>query len=126
METRELRGDLYSRIGWYNEAEEEYKTALHQEEKLNIMEKLMYIELMMGQTFLAIELGETIRRHKNDENNNWDLISGNLVFAYIGENEFDKAAFLIAECEKDGAREYGWIEEAKMVLEECRQNIKKK
>ncbi|MBC8562373.1 tetratricopeptide repeat protein [Jutongia huaianensis] len=126
METRELRGDLYSEIGWYNEAEEEYKTALHQEENLNIMEKLMYIELMMGQTFLAIELGETIRQHKNDENNNWDLTSGNLVFAYIGENEFDKAAFLIAECEKDGDREYGWIEEAKMVLAECRQNIKKK
>lgn len=122
-ETRAVRGDLFGQLGWYNEAEEEYKQALYFEQNVATMEALMYVELMLNHSFLAIDLGEKMRVRK-DEVENWSGIAANLTYCYIGECEFDAASLLIEECEKDSEREYAWTSDAKKVLEERKQELK--
>ena len=119
--TRFIKGKIYYCIGWYREAEEEYKSALQYEETLEALDNFMYIELMLGHTFLAIEAGEKIRSRKNEaEDGLWDAIAYNLVYAYINEHEFELAETLIEECEQEKDREHLWLEESKQYLEEVR------
>lgn len=117
FETRALRADLFSQIGWYDEAEEEYKVAMHYKEDIDSMRRFMYVELLMNHTFIAIELGEKIRARKS-EDSIWETTANNLALAYVFENEFDAAKNLIAECENDSDREYDWIEEVRKLMEE--------
>ena len=119
--THELRAKLYSQIGWYDEAEEEYKLALYYEEDLETMLDFMYIELMLGHTFLAIELGEKIRIHKDEAGCDiWETAAYNLVRVYTNEHEFDQAELLIKECEKENNKNHIWIEELKEFLKNMR------
>lgn len=122
--TRAAKGKLFYSIGWYDEAEEEYKFALYHEEVVEAMADLMYVELMLGNTFLAIDLGEKIRKRKS-EDDAWIYISGNLTFAYINEHELDAATLLIKECENDTSREYAWIAYAKELIEDLRKEMKR-
>lgn len=124
-ETRKVRADLYGSLGWYNEAEEEYKQALHFEQNIDAMEAMMYIELMLKHSFLAIELGEKMRARK-DEVENWVGIASNLTYCYIGECEFDAARLLIEECEKDSKYKYEWTDETKRVLDERKKSLKER
>lgn len=75
----------------------------------------MYVELLLGHTFLAIDIGEKLRRRKS-ENEVWESTARNLALAYINENEFDEAHLLIEECEMDSEREYEWIEDTKDLM----------
>ena len=119
--TRFIKGKMYNYIGWYDEAEEEYKLALHYEETMEALDDFMYIELMLGHTFLAIEAGEKIRRRKNEaEDDLWDTISYNLIRAYTNEHEFELAEALIEECEQEKDIEHQWLEESKQYLENVR------
>lgn len=95
--TRAMRENLYQLLGWYDEAEEEYKQALYYEENVVTLEDLMYVEIMLNHSFLAIELGEKMRLRKG-EVPDWENISNNLTFCYIDECEFDAAKLLIKEC----------------------------
>lgn len=115
--TREFRAKLYSLIGLYDEAEEEYKLALYHEENLEAMLDFMYIELMLNHTFLAIELGEKIRTRKKEAGVDiWETAACNLVRAYTNEYEFDKAELLIIECEQEKNKNHTWIEDLKEYL----------
>ena len=122
-DTRYAKAKLLDRISWYDEAEEEYKQALRHRESVKAMSGLMYVELMLGHTFLASELGEKIRRRK-DEAANWNIIASNLTYLYIDEREFDKARLLIQECEQEAnAGIHDWIAGAKENMEECRKQL---
>lgn len=117
-DTRALKGNLFDSMAWYDEAEEEYKQALYYEQNINTMDDMMYVELMLGRSFLAIDLGEKIRARK-DETERWAVIARELTFSYISEGEYDAAKKLIEECENDKNRKYDWLEEAKNSIEDC-------
>lgn len=123
FQTRDALGNLYARIGCYDEAEEEFKKALYFEENIITLDKLMYIERMLKHSFLAIELGEKMHERK-DEVEDWSLIANDLVFIYIEECEFDLAEALIYECENDHDRKYEWIKDAKNELKEQKKLVK--
>ena len=123
FQTRDALGNLYARIGYYDEAEEEFKKALYFEENIITLDKLMYIERMLKHSFLAIELGEKMHERK-DEVEDWSLIANDLVFIYIEECEFDLAEALIYECENDHDRKYEWIKDAKNELKEQKELVK--
>ena len=116
--TRFTKAGFYREIGWYDEAEEEYKLALYYEENLGAMENLMYVELMLGHTFLAIELGEKVRKRKDESRDGlWEAVANNLVRAYINEQEYELAENLITECEGEKNNEHLWIENEKEFLQ---------
>lgn len=118
-DTRFAKADLFDCLTWHNEAEEEYKQALYHEENINGIVCLMDIEILLNHTFFAIELGEKIRKRK-DEGMNWAGVASNLTYLYIGEGEIDKAQILIQECEQEkNADIHEWIVGAKECLEEC-------
>lgn len=123
-ETRCLKAELLQNLAWYDEAEEEYKQALYYEEKVDGMAPLMYIEIMLNHTFLAIELGEKIRKRK-EEDKDWCYTANNLVHLYINEGEIDAAEDLINECkgEKDSSI-HKWIEGAEERIKEYKKQLK--
>lgn len=123
--TRSIKAGFFYDMAWYNEAEEEYKLALYHEEDVDVMASLMYVETMLGHTFLAIELGEKIRKRKS-EDKFWHLTANDLTYLYLREYELDAAALLMKECENDKSREYPWMKEAKESLENLRQEMKQK
>lgn len=117
--TRFARADLLEGLFWYDEAEEELKQALYHKEDMNGLLSLMDIEIWLGHTFLAIELGEKIRRRRT-ETPNWAQAANNLVHLYINEGEFDKAQELMTEYEQEGNQgDYEWLEGAKEHMEQC-------
>lgn len=125
-ETRFRKAELLSFIGWYDEAEEEYKRALYYEDNLNGMARLMYTEIMLGHSYLAIELGEKIHAQK-EKYDAWSDVAFNLVQLYIAEGEVELARKLIVECEKeDNSDVHDWIEEAKEGIDEYEKQMKNK
>lgn len=116
--TRFIKAELLETFSWYEEAEEEYKHALYHEENVDGMERLMYVEIMLQHTFLAIELGEKIRKRK-DEDEEWYNTANNLVHLYIGEGEIDAAKDLINECKGEADPSiHKWIEGAEERIKE--------
>lgn len=116
--TRMERAILFENIGFYNEAEEDCKMALYYEESVEAMGHLMYDEMMLKNTYLAIELGEKIRKRKR-EVQDWNITACNLAYLYISEDEFEKAQALIRECENEpDAKKHEWIQDAKDWMEE--------
>lgn len=116
-ETRVLRAKMYKDLKWYNEAEEEFKKALHHDENLEAIYELMCVERMLGNTLFAVGLGEMLRRQK-EKVENWTEVSEDLALIYIEKQDFDSAQILIRECENDKDKEYDWIEDVKDILEE--------
>ena len=116
--THSIKGDFYSRIGWYDEAEEEFKQALYYEENIETMNYCMYVELMLKHTFLAIELGEKIRSRKDEAPEGmWEAVAENLTRVYINEHEFEAAELLIKECEKEENKEHLWFDDMREFLD---------
>lgn len=127
-ETRCMRADLFFWLGFYDEAEEEYKITLYNKEELECIAKLMYIEKMLKHTFLAIELGEKIRKRKSDYKY-WTNIACELVYLYIDVRNIEMAQKLINQCEQEtDVRDYDWIEGAReyieSVMKEEKDNVK--
>ncbi|MDE7207820.1 MAG: hypothetical protein K2N90_11815, partial [Lachnospiraceae bacterium] len=125
-DTRCLKATFLDQLFWYDEAEEEYKQALYHEENIDAMIWLMEIEVLLNHTFLAIELGEKIRKRKA-ETSIWAGVANNLAHLYIGEGAFDKAQDLINECEQENAPDtHNWITNAKENMEAYRKEIQAK
>lgn len=122
-DTRFAKANLFGQLGWYDEAEEEYKHALYHEENADGMGWLMHTEMMLKHTFLAIELGEKIRKRK-DEDPDWMSDARNLAYLYMDEGELDKAEILMNECEweKDSSI-HEWIADARECLEERKKEM---
>lgn len=120
-DTRFAKSDYLVDLALYDEAEEELKQVLYHKKDIDAMCCLMYIENILNHTFLAIELGEEIRKQKN-EVQNWRNISIALTYLYINEGELDKAQILMQECEQEeNAAIHDWIPDARKYLEECRE-----
>jgi tetratricopeptide (TPR) repeat protein len=115
--TRFLRAQLYRDIAAYDEAEEEYKNSLYHEETIEALADLMFVEILLNHTFLAIELGEKIRKRKS-EDDYWTDNANNLAFLYIDEGEFDEARLLIEECEGEEDTKHSWTDKARKYLKE--------
>ena len=125
-DTRYVKATFLDQLLWYDEAEEEYKQALYHEENMDAMICLMDIEFLLNHTFLAIELGEKIRKRKN-EASNWAGVANNLAHLYIGEGEFNKAQDLMNECEREKAPDiHNWIASAKEHMENYKHQMQTK
>ena len=125
-ETRFCRAELLSFLSWYDESEEEYKRALYYEDNLNGMARLMYTEIMLGHSYLAIDLGEKIHAQK-EKYADWSNVASNLVQLYIDEGEVEFARNLIVECEKeDNSDVHDWIEVAKECIDKYEKQMKNK
>ena len=112
-DTRLMRAEMFMSFLLYDEAEEEYKRALYHEENTNAMALLMDLEIVLEHTFLAIELGEKLRKRK-EETEHWDGVASNLAYLYIGEGQLDAAEALIQECEEGSdSGNHEWIDEAR-------------
>lgn len=114
-QTRLKRAELFVELGWYDEAEEEYKHALHHEENIKALRDLMYIAAILNHTFLAIELGEKVRKRKS-EDEYWPGTAESLTYLYIDEGESESAQILMKECEKEKDDLHKWINDAKQYL----------
>lgn len=124
FDTRFMRADLLEYGFLYDEAEEEYKRALYHMEDIDAMERLMKLEIVLKYTFLAIELGEKLRKRKEDAEE-WDVIAGNLTHLYIDEGQLDAAEALIRECEEEGdSLIHQWINGARKHMSEYKEQMK--
>ncbi len=124
-DTRFWKAEILNLLGLYDEAEEEYKKALYHEENLHGMAGLMYVEIMLGHTFLAIDLGEKIRTRKT-EYDGWVTVACNLVHLYISEGELNCAGKLITECKNEkNSGAFDWLTDAKKRLDESKGTQKK-
>lgn len=124
-DSRFSRAELFDNAFMYDEAEEEYKQALYHEETVNALCRLMDIEAMMKHTFLAIELGEKIRKRKEEALEYWPSVANNLAHLYIYEGELEKAQTLIKECEQEkdpGLHE--WFDSAREHMEAYKEQMK--
>lgn len=108
---RFTRGIILENMNLQEEAEEELKKALAIERNTVVLEKLMDLEIKLGHTFIAIELGEELRARK-DEYDEWGETSRNLVALYLDENEIELAKQLFEECQNDTNEKhvYDWFD----------------
>lgn len=92
------RGQIFSMLALYDEAEKDLKTALFYKEKMETLGELFYVTIMLRHYLVAIEIGEKIRARK-EEDEEWNSNSGNLIYCYLCVGELDKAEELMNECE---------------------------
>ena len=124
-DTRLLKAELFVCVGMYDEAEEEYKRALYYEETVEGMMRLMYIEAMMSHTYLAIELGEKIRKRKDEGSEEWPNVANNLAHLYIQEGEMEKVQILMKECEQEkNSSVHNWFDNAREHMEANKKQMK--
>lgn len=124
-DTRSLRAELFVHLLFYDEAEEDFKRAIYYREEIYAMEWLMNLESVLYHTFLAIELGEKLRKRKK-EVNDWNIVAGNLAYLYIEEGQVEAAEALIQECEleNDSETHHDWIDIARKGIEAYREQMK--
>ena len=120
-QTRWKRGCLLANNHYIDEAEEDLKTAVQFEKRLDVMFDLMNVEFDLHNIYLAIEIGERIR-HRKTEYDNWSGCAYFLAALYFDENELDKAEALMNECElePDGAKHKEWIAQLREELKKRR------
>lgn len=118
LETRKVKAELFLKLEYLDEAEEEYKRALYCKQDVNTMEDFMNLESLLNHTFLVIELGEKIRERKG-ECKNWTGVARVLTYVYMNEKEWGKAEELLKECENDTFT-HNWLDEAKEEMEELK------
>ena len=99
-DTRLARGRHFAFNFYLDEAAEDLKTALQFNEGLEALSDLMNVECDLHNDFLAIEIGEKIRLHKNGFDN-WANDAYLLTALYWDMGEYSKAKALIAECEAE-------------------------
>jgi len=122
-DTRLLRGEVFGCMNLLNEAAEDFREALcYEPDDADAMERLMYVEMMCGHNFIAIELGERLREQK-DHTEAWSDAAFNLLNLYVAEREIQKAEILLVDCEKEphlfDAEELrkgkAWLDELKQI-----------
>lgn len=118
FKTRKAKAELFDKLEYLDEAEEEYKRALYYKEDVYAMIDLMYLELRLKHTFLVIELGEKIRERKG-KCENWTDVAGLLTYVYMDEKEWAKAEELLEECENDTFT-HDWLDKAREKMEELK------
>ena len=123
FESRFFRAEVFRELLFYDEAEEDYKTALFYKEDLNCMVQYMDLEIMLEHNFLVIELGEKIRARR-DEVEGWNIIVSHLIYTYIDEGELDIAQEILVECEREKDKyNHDFIESAWEWIDEIRKDM---
>lgn len=124
-DTRSMRARLFVHMLFYDEAEEDFKRAIYHREEIYAMEWLMKIEMLLNHTFLAINLGEKLRKRK-EEVADWDAVAGALAFLYIDEGQLADAEAIIRECEAESNPEIHeeWIDIAREIMSDHKERVK--
>ncbi len=117
--TRYKRGRLFYSYDYLDEAEEDFKVALHFEENIDALYFLMCIQGDLNHLYIAIELGEKIHLRKT-EDIEWYSTADILTSLYIDVGEISKAKKLMAECEAEENSEVHseWIKRTRKYLRE--------
>ena len=113
------RGRFFYWNYFFDEAEEDLKTALHYEEGMEALSYLMSVESELNHIYLAIEIGEKIRRRKK-EDIYWVDDANLLACIYFDEGEYTKAESIMRECEaeKNAAEHKEWIKNLRNLIKE--------
>lgn len=119
FQTRILRARFFAKMWFISEAEEEYKRALSYKEDVNALHDLMAIEIALGNTFLAIEIGKKICASNPDNGCRINTMC-DLIKVYIEEHQWDEAEKLLPQYKKAGGNK-NWANEKQKKINEMRE-----
>lgn len=120
LRTISLRADILFDMRLYDEAEMEYRLALYEDENNpECIINLMYVELMLGKTFVAVGLGEKfLSKHKEHEG--YSYVAQNVVMALAKSGDIENAEKRLAELEKESNFNSEDIEYMKKYIEDIK------